>query len=90
MFTFLNALFLAGIAAGIVPVIIHLLNRRRLKRIEFSDLRFIAPLNQQRTNDHDGLVGNRHRRDPARNEPRAWEDDHREQFRAGLRRVTGE
>src|SRR5262245_12441974 len=48
MFTFLNALFLAGIAAGIVPVIIHLLNRRRLKRVEFSDLRFIAPLNQQR------------------------------------------
>jgi hypothetical protein len=48
MFNFLNALFLAGIAAGIVPVIIHLLNRRRLQRIEFSDLRFIAPLNQQR------------------------------------------
>ena len=48
MFNFLNALFLAGIAAGIVPVIIHLLNRRRLKRVEFSDLRFIAPLNQQR------------------------------------------
>src|SRR5512134_3553149 len=46
--TFLNALFLAGMAAGIVPIIIHLLNRRRLKRIEFSDLRFIAPLNQQR------------------------------------------
>lgn len=47
-FTFLNALFLAGIAAGIVPIIIHLLSRRRLKRIEFSDLRFLAPLNQQR------------------------------------------
>lgn len=48
MFSFLNVLFLAGIAAGIVPVIIHLLNRRRLQRVEFSDLRFIAPLNQQR------------------------------------------
>lgn len=46
--TFLNALFLAGMAAGAVPIIIHLLNRRRLKRIEFSDLRFLAPLNQQR------------------------------------------
>jgi hypothetical protein len=46
--TFLNALFLAGMAAGVVPIIIHLLNRRRLKRVEFSDLRFIAPLNQQR------------------------------------------
>lgn len=46
--TFLNALFLAGIAAGIVPIVIHLLQRRRLKRVEFSDLRFLAPLNQQR------------------------------------------
>jgi len=35
-------------AAGIVPIIIHLLNRRRLERIEFSDLRFIAPVNQRR------------------------------------------
>ena len=48
MFTFLNSLFLAGIAAGVVPILIHLLNRRKLKRIEFSDLRFLAPLNQQR------------------------------------------
>ena len=40
--TFLNALFLAGIAAGIVPIVIHLLNRRRLKRVEFSDLRFLG------------------------------------------------
>jgi hypothetical protein len=46
--TFLNALFLAGTAAGLVPIVIHLLNRRKLKRIEFSDLRFLAPLNQQR------------------------------------------
>ena len=46
--TFLNALFLAGLAAGIVPIVIHLLQRRRLKRVEFSDLRFLAPLNQQR------------------------------------------
>ena len=38
MFNFLNGLFLAGIAAAAIPVIIHLLNRRRLKRIEFSDL----------------------------------------------------
>jgi hypothetical protein len=47
-FTFLNALFLAGLTAGIVPIVIHLLQRRRLKRVEFSDLRFLAPLNQQR------------------------------------------
>ncbi len=47
-FTFLNSLFLAGIAAGLVPIVIHLLNRRQLRRVEFSDLRFLAPLNQQR------------------------------------------
>src|SRR5438093_5999877 len=46
--TFLNSVFLAGIVAGLVPIVIHLLNRRRLRRIEFSDLRFLAPLNQQR------------------------------------------
>ena len=46
--TFLNAIFLAGLAAAAIPVVIHLLQRRRLKRVEFSDLRFLAPLNQQR------------------------------------------
>ena len=46
--TFLNGAFLAGLAAAAIPVIIHLLQRRRLKRVEFSDLRFLAPLNQQR------------------------------------------
>lgn len=47
-FTFLNGIFLAGVAAAAIPIIIHLLQRRRLKRIEFSDLRFLGPLNQQR------------------------------------------
>ena len=46
--TFLNTLFLAGLAAVAIPIVIHLLQRRRLKRIDFSDLRFLAPLNQQR------------------------------------------
>jgi hypothetical protein len=46
--TFLNTLFLAGLAAAAIPIVIHLLQRRRLKRIAFSDLRFLAPLNQQR------------------------------------------
>ncbi len=46
--TFLNTIFLAGLAAAAIPIIIHLLQRRRLKRIEFSDLRFLGPLNQQR------------------------------------------
>lgn len=44
----MNSLFLAGLAAAVIPVIVHLLQRRRLKRIEFSDLRFLVPLNQQR------------------------------------------
>jgi len=47
-FTFLNGIFLAGLAAAAIPIIIHLLQRRRLQRLEFSDLRFLAPLNQQR------------------------------------------
>lgn len=46
--TFLNTIFLVGVAAAAIPVIIHLLQRRRLRRIEFSDLRFLGPLNQQR------------------------------------------
>jgi len=46
--TFLNTLFLAGLAAAVIPIVIHLLQRRRLKRVPFSDLRFLAPLNQQR------------------------------------------
>ena len=46
--TFLNTLFLGGLAAAVIPIVIHLLQRRRLKRIPFSDLRFLAPLNQQR------------------------------------------
>ncbi len=46
--TFLNGIFLVGLVAAAIPVIIHLLQRRRLPRLEFSDLRFLAPLNQQR------------------------------------------
>jgi hypothetical protein len=46
--TFLNTVFLAGAAAAAIPILIHLLQRRRLRRIEFSDLRFLAPLNQRR------------------------------------------
>ena len=40
--TFLNTIFLAGVAAAAIPVVIHLLQRRRLKRVEFSDLRFLG------------------------------------------------
>jgi len=45
---FLNAAFLIGLVAGAVPVIIHLLNRRRVKRVKFSSLEFLEEVNRQR------------------------------------------
>jgi hypothetical protein len=44
---FLYPLFLFGLAAASLPVLIHLLNRRRLKRIRFPAVRFIL-LSQKR------------------------------------------
>jgi hypothetical protein len=44
---FLYPLFLFGLAAAALPVLIHLLNRRRLKRIRFPAVRFIL-LSQKR------------------------------------------
>ncbi|HVO91366.1 MAG TPA: BatA domain-containing protein [Terriglobales bacterium] len=44
---FLYPLFLFGLAAATLPVLIHLLNRRRLKRIRFPAVRFIL-LSQKR------------------------------------------
>lgn len=45
--TFLNPLVLLGLAAAAIPIIIHLLNLRKLKTVEFSSLRFLKEL--QRT-----------------------------------------
>ncbi len=45
---FLNSLFLAGLAAMVLPVVIHILNRRRLRKIRFSSLEFIYELNKRR------------------------------------------
>jgi hypothetical protein len=42
--TFLNPLVLFGLAAAAIPVILHLLNRRKLRTIEFSTLRFLKEL----------------------------------------------
>jgi len=39
--SFLNPGLLVGLAAAAVPVIIHFLSRRRLRRVAFSDLRFL-------------------------------------------------
>jgi hypothetical protein len=42
--TFLNPLALFGLAAAAIPILIHLLNLRRLKTIDFSTLRFLREL----------------------------------------------
>ncbi|MBN1383996.1 MAG: BatA and WFA domain-containing protein [Elusimicrobia bacterium] len=39
--SFLNPLFLAGLLAVSIPVIIHLLSRKKPRKINFSDLRFL-------------------------------------------------
>jgi hypothetical protein len=39
--TFLNPLFLLGLLAASIPVLIHLLTRRRPKRVEFSSVEFL-------------------------------------------------
>jgi hypothetical protein len=44
--TFLNPLVLFGLAAAAIPVILHLLNLRKLKTIEFSTLAFLKELQQ--------------------------------------------
>ncbi|UCH83004.1 MAG: BatA domain-containing protein [Candidatus Latescibacterota bacterium] len=45
---FLNSLFLAGLAATVLPILIHILNRRRVRKIRFSSLEFIDELNKRR------------------------------------------
>jgi hypothetical protein len=45
--TFLNPIVLFGLAAAAIPIVIHLLNLRKLKTVEFSTLRFLKEL--QRT-----------------------------------------
>ncbi|HEX9006177.1 MAG TPA: BatA domain-containing protein [Bacteroidota bacterium] len=42
--TFLNPLVLFGLAAAAIPILIHLLNLRKLRTIEFSSLRFLKEL----------------------------------------------
>jgi hypothetical protein len=45
---FLNSIFLAAFSAALVPILIHILNRRRLRKIRFSSLEFIEELNKRR------------------------------------------
>lgn len=46
--TFLNAIFLAGLTAAVLPVLIHLFSRRRARRLEWSSNRFLRDLHRQR------------------------------------------
>ena len=43
---FLNPLFLFGLAAASIPIIIHLFTRRRPKEIRFPSLEFLSEVNQ--------------------------------------------
>ena len=45
---FLNGLFFFALGAIALPVVIHILNRRRLRKIRFSSLEFIDELNKRR------------------------------------------
>lgn len=45
---FLNGVFLFALGAMVLPVVIHILNRRRLRKVRFSSLEFIDDLNKRR------------------------------------------
>jgi hypothetical protein len=46
--SFLNALFLAGLAAAALPILIHLLSRQKAKRVLFGSVDFIRKLEEKR------------------------------------------
>ena len=48
MFSFLNSFVLPALAAIVIPIIIHFFNRRKTKKIQFSSLRFLKMLENQR------------------------------------------
>jgi hypothetical protein len=46
--TFLNPFMLFGLAAAAIPILLHLLNLRKLKTVEFSSLQFLRELQRTR------------------------------------------
>ncbi len=46
--TFLNPAVLIGLAASLIPVILHFINFRKIKKIEFSSLRFLKKLEKNK------------------------------------------
>ncbi len=47
MFNFLNPTVLFALAAGLIPLIIHLLNRKKIKLIPFSSIHFLKRMQQR-------------------------------------------
>ena len=45
--TFLNPLVLLGLAAAAIPIVVHLFNFRRPRRVDFSTLRFLREVERQ-------------------------------------------
>jgi hypothetical protein len=48
MFTFINAAILTTLAVAIIPLLIHLFNKERKKKIKFSTVRFLNQLQKKR------------------------------------------
>lgn len=46
--TFLNGAMLAALTLGLLPILIHLLNRQRFKKVDFPTLRFLRELQRQK------------------------------------------
>jgi len=47
-FSFLNAAFLAGMAAAALPIIIHLFSRRKVAKVPFPSLQFLEEITRRR------------------------------------------
>src|SRR5438309_10386341 len=47
MFTLLNPLLIWGTLLGVIPIIIHLLNRRRFRRVEWAPMRYLKLTSQR-------------------------------------------
>jgi len=46
--TFLNGAFLVGALVALLPIVIHLISRRRVETVDFSSLRFLKELERKR------------------------------------------
>ncbi|MCB9366836.1 MAG: BatA domain-containing protein [Calditrichaeota bacterium] len=46
--TFLNSALLAALSLGLIPILIHLLNRQKFKEVDFPTLRFLQEMQRQK------------------------------------------